>query len=178
VLVTAGLVAAVYAVATGGQAGWASARTTGALAGAVVLLAAFGARELKAASPLVPLRLLRLRNLATANAVGVLWAAAMFATFFLTALYLQLVLGYSPLATGLAFLPVNLIMAGLSVGLSAVEALVPRGPAAPPGHAAPPGADQVQAVPLTVKPDGAVSLLVQVPWKPSEMLPPGLIAAL
>ena len=82
------------------------------------------------------------------------------------------------LATGLAFLPVNLIMAGLSVGLSAVEALVPRGPAAPPGHAAPPGVGQVQAVPLTVKPDGAVSLLVQVPWRPNEVLPPGLIAAL
>jgi uncharacterized protein (TIGR03086 family) len=48
----------------------------------------------------------------------------------------------------------------------------------PPGHAAPPGVDQVQAVPLTVKPDGAVSLLVQVPWRPNEVLPPGLIAAL
>jgi MFS family permease len=67
----------------------------------------------------MPLGLFRRRNLATANAVGVLWAAAMFAWFFLTALYLQLVLGYSPLQVGLAFLPANLIMACLSLGLSA-----------------------------------------------------------
>ena len=67
----------------------------------------------------MPLRLFRLRNVATANVVGVLWAAAMFAWFFLSALYLQLVLGYSPLEVGLAFLPANLIMAAFSLGLSA-----------------------------------------------------------
>jgi MFS family permease len=67
----------------------------------------------------VPLRLFKLRNLATANVVGVLWAAAMFAWFFLSALYLQLVLGYSPLEVGLAFLPANLIMGAFSIGLSA-----------------------------------------------------------
>src|SRR5207237_816849 len=66
-----------------------------------------------------PLALFRLRNLATANVVGVLWAAAMFAWFFMSALYLQLVLGYSPLQVGLAFLPANLIMGALSVALSA-----------------------------------------------------------
>ena len=70
-------------------------------------------------SPLVPLALFRLRNVATANVVGVLWAAAMFAWFFLSALYLQLVLGYSPLQVGLAFLPANLIMGAFSLGLSA-----------------------------------------------------------
>jgi len=75
--------------------------------------------ESRASAPLVPLGLFRLRNLATANVVGVLWAAAMFAWFFLTALYLQLVLGYSPLEVGLAFLPGNLIMGALSLGLSA-----------------------------------------------------------
>jgi MFS family permease len=63
--------------------------------------------------------LFRLRNLATANVVGVLWAAAMFAWFFLSALYLQLVLGYSPLQVGLAFVPTNLIMAACSLGISA-----------------------------------------------------------
>jgi MFS family permease len=63
--------------------------------------------------------LFRLRNVATANVAGVLWAAAMFAWFFLSALYLQLVLGYSPLKVGLAFLPGNLIMAAFSLGLSA-----------------------------------------------------------
>jgi MFS family permease len=67
----------------------------------------------------MPLGLFRLRNVATSNVVGVLWAAAMFAWFFLSALYLQLVLGYSPLQVGLAFLPANLIMATFSLGLSA-----------------------------------------------------------
>ena len=67
----------------------------------------------------MPLGLFRLRNVATANVVGVLWAAAMFAWFFLSALYLQLVLGYSPLQVGLAFLPANLIMGAFSLGLSA-----------------------------------------------------------
>ena len=75
--------------------------------------------ESRVHSPLVPLGLFRLRNVATANVVGVLWAAAMFAWFFLSALYLQLVLGYSPLQVGLAFLPANLIMGAFSLGLSA-----------------------------------------------------------
>ena len=65
------------------------------------------------------LRLFRLRNLSTASGVGVLWAAAMFAWFFMTALYLQLVLDYTPLQIGLAFLPGNVIMGILSIGLSA-----------------------------------------------------------
>ena len=67
----------------------------------------------------MPLGLFRLRNVATANIVGVLWAAAMFAWFFLSALYLQLVLGYTPMQVGLAFLPANLIMGAFSLGLSA-----------------------------------------------------------
>ena len=67
--------------------------------------------ESRVRSPLVPLGLFKLRNVATANGVGVLWAAAMFAWFFLSALYLQRVLGYSPLQVGLAFLPTSLIMA-------------------------------------------------------------------
>jgi predicted MFS family arabinose efflux permease len=67
----------------------------------------------------MPLSLFRLRNVAVSNVVGVLWAAAMFAWFFLSALYLQLVLGYSPLDVGLAFLPANIIMGAFSVGLSA-----------------------------------------------------------
>ena len=65
------------------------------------------------------MRLFRLRNVATANGVGVLWAGAMFAWFFLSALYLKLVLDYSPLEVGLAFLPANIIMGILSIGLSA-----------------------------------------------------------
>jgi len=59
------------------------------------------------------------RSLAVANVIGVLWAAAMFAWFFISALYMQLVLGYTPMQIGLAFLPSNLIMAAFSIGLSA-----------------------------------------------------------
>ena len=86
---------------------------------AVALLATFLWIETRTPSPLVPLALLRERNVATANGIGVLWAAAMFAWFFLSALYLQTVLGYSPLLVGLAFLPSNLIMGAFSLGLSA-----------------------------------------------------------
>jgi MFS family permease len=82
-------------------------------------MALFLAIEARVRSPLMPLGLFRLRNVATANAVGVLWAGAMFAWFFISALYLQLVLGYSPLQVGLAFLPASLIMGAFSLGLSA-----------------------------------------------------------
>jgi EmrB/QacA subfamily drug resistance transporter len=119
VTVTAALMLAVYAIVNGNEAGWTSARTLGLLGGAAVLLAAFLAIEARVPSPLMPLSLFRLRNVAVANVVGVLWAAAMFAWFFLSALYLQLVLGYSPLEVGLAFLPANLIMGAFSLGLSA-----------------------------------------------------------
>ena len=119
VLVTAAVMLGVYAIVTSNQAGWISVRTDGALAAAAVLLAAFAAAESRAVFPLVPLRLLRLRNLTGASVIGMLWAAAMFAWFFLSALYLQLVLGYSPLQVGLSFLPANLIMAVFSLGLSA-----------------------------------------------------------
>jgi EmrB/QacA subfamily drug resistance transporter len=119
VAVTAALMLAVYAIVNGNQNGWTSGRTLGLLAGAVALLVAFLLIESRISSPLVPLRLFRLRNLSTANVVGVLWAAAMFAAFFLSALYLQIVLGYSPLQVGLAFLPGNLVMGVLSLGFSA-----------------------------------------------------------
>ena len=67
----------------------------------------------------MPLGLFRLRSLSTANVVGILWAGAMFAWFFLSALYLQLVLGYRPLQVGLAFLPGNIVMGFLSIAVSA-----------------------------------------------------------
>jgi EmrB/QacA subfamily drug resistance transporter len=117
--VTSSLILAVYAIVNGNQAGWASAQTIGLLVVAALLLGAFLLIESRVESPLTPLRLFRLRNVATANVVGVLWAAAMFAWFFLSALYLQQVLGYSPLEVGLAFLPANIIMGGFSLGLSA-----------------------------------------------------------
>ncbi len=119
VTVTASLMLAVYAIVNGHQEGWTSGQTLGLLGGAVALLAAFLWIESHVRDPLVPLRLFRLRNLATANVVGIFWAAAMFAWFFLSALYMQLVLHYSPLQIGLAFLPSSLIMAVFSIGLSA-----------------------------------------------------------
>jgi EmrB/QacA subfamily drug resistance transporter len=119
VTITSALILAVYAIVNGNQAGWGSGQTLGLLAGAAGLLAVFLVLESRVAVPLVPLRLFRLRNLATANVVGALWSAAMFAWFFLSALYLQLVLHYSPLQVGLAFLPANLIMGAFSLGLSA-----------------------------------------------------------
>jgi EmrB/QacA subfamily drug resistance transporter len=119
VTVTASLMLAVYAIVNGNEAGWTSKQTVGLLAAAAALLALFLGIEARVRSPLMPLGLFRLRNVAVANVVGVLWAAAMFAWFFIAALYLQLVLGYSPLQVGLAFLPSNLIMAAFSLGLSA-----------------------------------------------------------
>jgi EmrB/QacA subfamily drug resistance transporter len=119
VTVTASLVTAVYAVVNGNDVGWLTARTLGLFAASLTLLAIFVWLEARVRSPLVPLRLFRLRNIAVSNVVGVLWAGAMFAWFFLTALYLQLVLGYTPLQVGLAFLPGNLVMGAMSIGLSA-----------------------------------------------------------
>ncbi|HUD24726.1 MAG TPA: DHA2 family efflux MFS transporter permease subunit [Burkholderiaceae bacterium] len=117
--VTAALMLAVYAIVNGNEAGWASAQTAGLLGAAALLLAAFVAIEAQVRDPLMPLRLFKLRNVATADAVSVLWAAAMFAWFFISALYLQLVLGYDAMQVGLAYLPANLIMAAFSLGLSA-----------------------------------------------------------
>src|SRR2546421_206612 len=119
VTVTASLILAVYAIVNGNQAGWTSGQTIGLLAAAAALFALFLSIEARVRAPLMPLGLFRLRNVATANVIGMLWTAAMFAWFFLSALYLQLVLGYSPLLVGLAFLPANVIMAAFSLGLSA-----------------------------------------------------------
>ena len=121
--VTLALMLAVYAVVDGNAAGWGSGQTLSLLAVAALLLAVFFVVESRSKAPLVPLGLLRLRQLATANMVGVLWSAAMFAWFFIAALYLQQLLHYSPLQVGLAFLPANLVMAWFSLGLSARLAL-------------------------------------------------------
>jgi EmrB/QacA subfamily drug resistance transporter len=119
VAVTGAAMLAVYAIVDGNEAGFTSAQTIGLLGASSLLVALFLAWEAQARSPLVPLRLFRSRNLVTANVVGVLWAAAMFAWFFISALYLQRVAGYDALGVGLAFLPANLAMAACSLGLSA-----------------------------------------------------------
>lgn len=119
VAITGAMVLAVYAIVNGNTAGWTSAQTLGLLAAAAAIATAFVVWETRAAAPLMPLAVFRHRNLSVANIVGILWAASMFALFFLSALYLQLVLHYSPLQVGLAFLPGNLIMMAFSLGLSA-----------------------------------------------------------
>ncbi len=119
ITVTASLMLAVYAVVNGNEAGWTSGTTLGLLGGALALLIAFIVIESKVQMPLMPLSLFKLRNVTTANIIGVLWAASMFAWFFITTLYLQAVLGFTPFQIGLAFLPANLIMAAFSLGLSA-----------------------------------------------------------
>jgi EmrB/QacA subfamily drug resistance transporter len=119
VTVTAALMIAVFGIVNGNAEGWTSATTLGRLAVSAVLFLIFLAIELRVSAPLMPLRLFKLRNLSVSSIVGILWAGGMFAWFFLSALYLQLVLGYSPLQVGLAFLPGNLIMMALSIGVSA-----------------------------------------------------------
>ena len=118
VTITASLMLATYAIVNGNDNGWTSATTLGLLGGGVVLLGAFLAIEARAAAPLVRLGIFKNRNVSTANVVGVLMAAGMFAAFFLSALYLQLVLDYSPLEVGLAYLPSTLVMGAASILLS------------------------------------------------------------
>ena len=77
---------AVYAVVGGNEAGWASTETLGLLAAAAALMVAFVVREARVEHPLVPLRLFKLRNVTISQIIGVLWAGAMFAWFFLSAL--------------------------------------------------------------------------------------------
>ena len=96
-MVTSALMLSVYAIVGGNEAGWTSTRTLVLLGGGLALLVAFVAREARVTNPLVPLRLFTLRNVSVSQVVGVLWAAAMFAWFFLAALYLQKVLHYDAL---------------------------------------------------------------------------------
>lgn len=119
ITVTSSLLLAVYAIVNGNLVGWISFQTVSLLVVAIMLLGIFIWIESHVKAPLMPLTLFKSRNIKIANIICVLWAAAMFAWFFLSALYLQLVLHYSPLQVGLAFLPPNLIMAAFSVGLSA-----------------------------------------------------------
>jgi EmrB/QacA subfamily drug resistance transporter len=119
VTVTASLMLAVYAIVNGNEAGWTSGQSIGLLAGAMLLLTIFLIVERRMRAPLMPLSLFRSRNVSAANIVAVLWAAAMFAWFFICALYLQRVLGYQAMQVAIAFLPANVIMAIFSLGLSA-----------------------------------------------------------
>lgn len=117
-LVTGGLMLAVLAIVGTGEHGWASARTLGAAALAVALLAAFALRQRSTGTPLLPPRVLRTPDLVAANVVQFLMVAAFFGFQFLLALELQLVLDLDPTATGLAFLPTPVTIAVVSLGLA------------------------------------------------------------
>ncbi|MGX6448439.1 MFS transporter [Patulibacter sp. S7RM1-6] len=113
--VTGGLVALVYAVVQAGEEGWGSSPTLGFGALAVALLGVFLVVERRHAQPLVRLGILRVRSLLTSNVVMLLAVAGMFALFYFATIYLQEVLGYTPLKTGFAFLPFTVGIVGGSV---------------------------------------------------------------
>ena len=108
VTVTGALVTLVYAISQAPTVGWGATRTVALLASAAALLAAFVAVEARAQAPLLPLRLFRLKTLAGSNAVGFLLGAGFYGYIFTGTLYMQQVLGYSPMKTGLAWLTVGL----------------------------------------------------------------------
>ena len=119
VLLVAALMLAVYAIVETSSYGWGSAHTLGFGAVAVGLLVMFVVRQATSANPLIPLRMFRSRTVVVANAVMVLMVAGIFGMFFLGALYLQRVLGYDAVEVGLAFLPVAVGIAAVSLRLAA-----------------------------------------------------------
>jgi predicted MFS family arabinose efflux permease len=119
--VTAGLVVLVYAIIKSQSYGWGSPKTIGLMAAGVALLSVFVALERRSSAPLVRLSIFRVRTLAVADVVLLLVASGMFGMFFFASLYVQEVLGYSPLRAGLAFLPVT---AGIVIGAAAAQQLI------------------------------------------------------
>jgi EmrB/QacA subfamily drug resistance transporter len=119
ILITAALMLSVYTIVKPAtEYGWGSPRTMVLLGAAAALLVAFVLREATARNPLVPLRIFRSRKVTGANLIQALTVAGMFGMFFLGALYLQKVLGYNALNTGLAFLPTTIVMGTLSLRYS------------------------------------------------------------
>ena len=119
VLLVSSLMLAVYTIVEAGHFGWGSAHTLGFGALAVALLAGFVARQATAANPLMPLRVFRNRQVTFANVIQMLFVAGLFGMFFLGALEMQRVLHYDAVEVGLAFLPVALGIAALSLGFAA-----------------------------------------------------------
>ena len=123
VSVTAGLALLVYALVNTDAAGWASGETFALMGGALALIIAFVAVEMRASSPLMPLGIFRLRSLSGANIVGLLLGAAIFSMFFFLSLYMQQVLGYSALKSGFAYL---LVAVTIIIAAGVAQALVTR----------------------------------------------------
>jgi EmrB/QacA subfamily drug resistance transporter len=119
--VTGGIALLVYAISDAPTVGWASGRTIGVLVASAVLLVFFVAWEARTAAPLMPLGIFRIRTLAGANAVALLLGAVIFASFFVLTLYVQDILGYSALRTGLTFLAAagtTVVVAGIAQALT------------------------------------------------------------
>jgi EmrB/QacA subfamily drug resistance transporter len=123
VSVTSGLIVLVYAIVKAQDKGWGSLHTIGLTAVALALLAVFVVVEQRSVAPLVRLSILRIRTLATANGVMFIVVGGLYGMFFFASLYVQGILGYSPLEAGLAFLPVTL---GIIVGAGLSQQVIPR----------------------------------------------------
>jgi EmrB/QacA subfamily drug resistance transporter len=123
VLSTAGMLGVVYALVDAPTVGWGSARTTGELAGALAVLALFVVTELRHRNPLFPLSIFRIKGIAAADATQVIAQAGFYSMFFFITLYMQSVLGFSPIEAGAAYIPVT-IGVGLSTGFA--TKLLPR----------------------------------------------------
>ena len=117
VTITAGLSILVYALVDASDAGWTSAQTLGLLGVSALLIAAFVAIELRSAAPLMPFRIFRIRTLTGANVVGLLIGASLFSMFFFISLYMQQILGYSAIKSGLSYLPLAISII-LSAGIA------------------------------------------------------------
>ena len=123
VLVTAGLIVLVYAIVKAEAFGWGSSRTLLLAALGLALLAAFVFAESRIEGPLVRLSIFRIRSLAVANVTLLLVAGGLFALFFFATLYVQQILGFTPIEAGLAFLPVTV---GIGAGAGTAQVLVKR----------------------------------------------------
>ncbi|MFL5828875.1 MAG: MFS transporter [Solirubrobacteraceae bacterium] len=123
VTVTSGLVVLVYAIVKAQAFGWGSARTIGLMAAGAALIAVFVAIERRSVAPLVRLSIFRVRTLTAADIVLLLVASGMFGMFFFASLYVQEILGYSPLKAGLAFLPITV---GIVIGAGIAQQLIKR----------------------------------------------------
>ena len=121
--ITGGLMVLVYAMTRATQHGWATAETIGLLVAAVVLIVGFVVIELRSKAPLLPMRIFRLRSLTASNVSGLLLGGAIFAQFFLLTLYMQQVLHYSALKTGVAYIALTLTIIAFS---GVAQALVTR----------------------------------------------------
>jgi MFS family permease len=117
VTITAGLSALVFALVDANQVGWGSTQTILTLVGSALLLAAFVAVERRSRAPLVPFSIFRIRTITGANVVGILVGASLFSMFFFISLYMQQVLGYSPIKAGLSYLPLAVSII-LSAGIA------------------------------------------------------------